>query len=112
MKITGRFNRPRIGLAMAVLLLGGAIGSASSTSVVALSPASSDDFVTSSAAGYLALQLHTDQTGTVIGKVLQYNSASPPAVIDTQTFSVNRCQVTNPQGHLLNLVFGHGISLK
>jgi hypothetical protein len=101
MQIKVNVGRRRVGLAVATLLLGGAIGSAAS-SAVATSPASSADFGSASPSGYLALQLRTDSSGVVSGKVLQYSEStgSPAALIDTQTFSVTKCAVTT-DGRLL-----------
>jgi hypothetical protein len=101
MQIKLNVGRRRVGWAVATLMLGAAIGSAPS-SVVATSPASPADFGSALPAGYLALQLRTDSSGVVSGKVLQYSESagSPATVIDTQTFSVTRCEVTT-DGRLL-----------
>lgn len=83
----------RIGLAVAALISGSAIGFAPATVRAAIS-ASDVDFVTSGAAGHLALQLRTSSNGVVSGNVLQYNAGTPAVVIDTQSFSVSRCGVS------------------
>ena len=96
----------RVGLAVAALMLGGVIGFGPS-SAIATSPADPTDFVSSVASGYLALQLRTDSNGVALGQVLQYNASTPAAVIDTQTFSVTRCEVIT-DGHLLRFESSSG----
>lgn len=92
------------GLAAAALLLSGTVGFGSSEAGAA-GAADPADFVATLPVGSLALQLRTDANGVVSGKVLQYDNAA--ALIDTQTFSISRCEVTT-DGHLLQFVSSSG----
>ena len=92
------------GLAAAALLLTGTVGFGSSKAGAA-GAADPADFVSSLPVGWLALQLRTDASGVSSGKVLQYDNSA--ALIDTQTFSITRCEVTT-DGHLLQFTSSTG----
>ena len=75
MQIKASLKKRWVGLGVAALMLSGVVGFVP-TRAIATSPADPTDFVSSVASGHLALQLRTDSSGVVSGKVLQYD-ASP-----------------------------------